>query len=89
VLRTICGPKLENGVYRRRCNFELERKLDSPCVINVVKTNRLCYAGHMIRRPENLPQKAIFIARSQGTGGKESRWADEVNTDSRALGAPD
>jgi hypothetical protein len=24
-LRTICGPKIENGVYRRRNNYELER----------------------------------------------------------------
>jgi hypothetical protein len=23
VLRTICGPKLENGGYRRRYNFEI------------------------------------------------------------------
>jgi hypothetical protein len=25
VLRTICGPKLENSEYRRRYNFELKR----------------------------------------------------------------
>jgi hypothetical protein len=24
VLRTICGPKIENGVYRRRYNHELK-----------------------------------------------------------------
>ena len=92
VLRTISGPKNENGVFRRRYNFELEREFDSPNVINVVKTSRLRYAGHMIRRPEDLPQKAIFIARPQGTrrqGRPKSRWADGVNSDSRALGALD
>jgi hypothetical protein len=92
VLRTICGPKLEKGVYRRRYNFELQREFESPCVINIVKTNRLRYAGHVIRRPEDLPQKAIFIARPQGTrrqGRPKSRWADGVNSDSRSLGAPD
>jgi hypothetical protein len=26
VLRTICGLKIENGVYRRRYNHELERE---------------------------------------------------------------
>jgi hypothetical protein len=26
VLRTICGQKIENGVYRRRYNHELERE---------------------------------------------------------------
>jgi hypothetical protein len=57
VLRTICGPKLENGIYRRRYNFELQR-FDKPCIINIVKTYRLRYAGHMVSRPEDLPQKA-------------------------------
>jgi hypothetical protein len=91
VLRTICGPKLENGVFRRRYNFELQREFDSPCVINIVKTVRKRYAGHMIRRPEDLPQKTIFIARPQRTmrqGRSKSRRVDGVNIDSRALGAP-
>jgi hypothetical protein len=79
-------------VDRRRYNFELDREFDNPSVINVVKTSRLRYAGHMIRRPEDLPQKAIFIAKPQGTrrqGRPRSRWADGVSSDSRALGAPD
>jgi hypothetical protein len=41
VLRTICGPKIENGVYRRRYNHELEREFDSPNALNVTKTKRL------------------------------------------------
>jgi hypothetical protein len=66
VLQTICGPKIENGVYRRRYNHELEREFDSPNVLNVTKTNRLRYASHMIRRPEDLPQKALFRAKPIG-----------------------
>jgi hypothetical protein len=91
VLRTISGPIVENGVYRKRYNFELDREFDNPSVINVVKTSRLRYAGHMIRRPKDLPQKAIFIAKPQGTrrqGRPGSRWVDWVSSDSRALGAP-
>jgi hypothetical protein len=57
ILRTICGPKIKNGVYRRRYNHELEREFDSPNALNVTKTSRLRYVGHMIRRPEDLPQK--------------------------------
>jgi hypothetical protein len=30
VLRTICGPKIENGVYRRRYNHELDKEFNSP-----------------------------------------------------------
>jgi hypothetical protein len=69
----LVGPKLENGVYRRRYNFDLQKEFDSPCVINIVKTNRLRYAGLMIKRPEDLPQKAIFIARPQGTRQREDQ----------------
>jgi hypothetical protein len=92
VLGTICGLKIENGVYRRRYNHELEREFDSPNVLNVTKTNRLRYAGHMIRRPEDLPQKALFRAkpiRRRNQGRPKSRWADGVNSDSLALGVRD
>jgi hypothetical protein len=50
VLRTICGPKIENGVYRRRYNHELDKEVDSPNALIVTQTSRLRYAGHMIRR---------------------------------------
>jgi hypothetical protein len=95
VLRTICGPNIENGVYRRRYNHELEREFDSPNALNVTKTCRLRYAGHMIRRPEDLPQKALFRqfrAKSNGRrnqGRPRYRWADGVNSDSLALGVRD
>jgi hypothetical protein len=66
VLRKICDPKIENDVYRRRYNHELEREFGSPNVLNVTKTSRLRYARHMIRRPEDLPQKALFRAKPIG-----------------------
>jgi hypothetical protein len=84
VLRTICGPKIENGVYRRRYNHELEREFDSP--------NALNDAGHMIRRSDDLPQKTLFRAKPNGRrnlGRPKSRWADGVNSDSLALGVRD
>jgi hypothetical protein len=60
ILRTICDPKIENDVYRRRYNHELDNAL------NVTKTTRLHYVGHMIRRPEDLPQKGLFRAKPNG-----------------------
>jgi hypothetical protein len=60
VLRTICGLKIENGVYKRRDNHELDKEFNSPNTLNVTKTCRLRSAGHMIRRPEDLPQKVLF-----------------------------
>jgi hypothetical protein len=63
VLRTIYGPKIENGVYRRWYNHELDKQFNSLKTLNVKKTSRLRYAGHMIRRPEDLPHKALFRAK--------------------------
>jgi hypothetical protein len=88
VLRMICGPIIENGIYRRKYSHELNKEFNSPNALNVMKTSRLRYAGHMIRRPEDLPQKALFIAKLTGRrnqGRLKSRWADGVNSDSLAL----
>jgi hypothetical protein len=40
VHRTICGSKIENGVYRRRYNHELDKKFNSPNALNVWKTSK-------------------------------------------------
>jgi hypothetical protein len=88
VLRTICGPKIKNGVYRRRYNHELDKEFDSPNALNVIKTSRLHCVGHMIRRPD-LPQKVLFRAKPNGRrnqGRPKSRSTDGVNSDSLALG---
>jgi hypothetical protein len=52
------APKSKNGVYRRRYNHELDKEFDSPNAINVTKTSRFRYSGHMIRGLEDQPQKA-------------------------------
>jgi hypothetical protein len=92
VFRTICGLKIENGFYQRRYNHELDKEFDSPNALNVTKTSRLRYAGHMIRRSEDLTQKALFRAKPNGKrnqGRPKSRWADGVNSGSLALGVRD
>jgi hypothetical protein len=75
-------PEIRNGVHRRRYNHELDKEFDSPNALNVTKTRRLHYAGHMIIRPEDLPQKALIRAKPNGRrnqGRPKSRWADGVN----------
>jgi hypothetical protein len=41
VLQIICGPKIENGVCRRRYIPELDKEFNSPNALNVTKTSRL------------------------------------------------
>jgi hypothetical protein len=46
----------------------------------------------MIRQPEDLLQNALFRAKPNGRrnqGRPKSRWADEVKSDSLALGVKD
>jgi hypothetical protein len=79
VLRTKWGPKIKNDVYRRRYNNEFEKEFDSPNALNVTKTRRLRYAGQQIRRFEDLRQKALFKAKSNGRrnhGRPKSNWTD-------------
>jgi hypothetical protein len=85
VLQTICGPKIENGVYRRRYNHELDKKFNSPNALNVTKTSRLHCAGHMTSRPENVSQKSYIYNGRRNQGRPKSRWTDGVNSDSPAL----
>jgi hypothetical protein len=74
----ICGPKIENGVYRRRYNHELKREFDSPNALNVRKKSRLRYAGHMIRRPKDLPQKAmLWKEKSRKTKIQVGGWDEQ------------
>jgi hypothetical protein len=40
VFPTICGPIIENDVYTRRYNHELDKEFDSPNALNVTKTSR-------------------------------------------------
>jgi hypothetical protein len=57
ILRTICGSKIENGVYRRRYNHELDKEFNIPNTLNVTKTSRLRYAVHMIKNPKTYHKK--------------------------------
>jgi hypothetical protein len=63
VFRKTCGLKFKNSVYKRRFNHELDKEFNSPNALNVTKTSRLRYVAHMIRRTEDLPQKALFRAK--------------------------
>jgi hypothetical protein len=67
VLRTICGPKIENGVNKSRYNHELDKEFNSPNALNVTKTSKLRYVGHMIRRPED--QKKLYLEPNPMEGG--------------------
>jgi hypothetical protein len=81
VLRTTCGPKIENGVYRRRYTHKLDKKLNNPNALNITKTSRLRYAGQKTRRPTT---KSYIQDQTQWKEKSKKivfQWADGVNSD--------
>jgi hypothetical protein len=64
ILRTICGLKIENVVYRRRYNHELNKEFNSPNALNVTETN--WSHDQKIRRP--ITKSSIY---------SQTQWNDK------------
>ena len=80
---------MENGCYRRRYNFELERDFAEPSIVAMVHVNRLRWAGHLARMDQNrAPFKLIRNDPEgrRGVGRHKNRWIDGVQQDLRTLG---
>jgi len=84
VLRSIYGGILENGMWRRRHNFELERELRGLTVCGIVKLSRLRWAGHVVRMGDTRTPKIVLTRTPEGrrrVGAPRARWADRVTRD--------
>jgi hypothetical protein len=66
-------PENRKWCLQEKVDHELDKEFNSPNALNVTKTSILRYAGHMIRRPEDLPQKALFRAKPNEGEIKEDR----------------
>jgi hypothetical protein len=56
VLRRIFGPKRDEvtGVWRKLRNYELHDLYSSPCIIRIIKLQRIRWAGHVARMGEKI-----------------------------------
>jgi hypothetical protein len=86
VLPTICGPKIENSVYRRRYNHELDKEFDSPNALNITKTSRMRYAAaswsndKKTRRPttkSSIQSQIQWKEKSRKTKIQVGEWGDQ------------
>jgi hypothetical protein len=75
VFRTICGPKKWPKMVSTGGGTTTS-SIKSSTALNVTKTTRLRYAGHMIRRPEDLPQKTLVKPSSQTQWKEKSRTTE-------------
>lgn len=90
VLRKIFGPVLENGEWRIRHNLELREVYKDPDVSAEVRSRRIRWAGHIMRREEGSLMKAVWRNTPEGrrpVGRPRNRWWDHVKKDIRRLGA--
>ena len=90
ILRRITGPVFdaEINAWRRRHNYELREITKVPLITNIVKANRLRWAGHTNRMEEERYPKVIL---NGGVGGRRrrgrprTRWINCVEKDAREL----
>jgi hypothetical protein len=59
-------------------------KFNSPNASNITELSSMRYAGQMIKRPKNLPQRTLFRAKlneRRNQGRPKSRWVDGIKND--------
>ena len=90
ILRRIYGLICEGGQWRNRYNRELEQLYNEPNIVNVIKSSRLRWAGHLCEW-----MKTNYLQRYCGqtlevnedvADRPKSRWTDAVEKDARKLG---
>ena len=86
ILRRIWGPVWdgEAGEWRRRHNHELIALSGLPPISNVIRSQRLRYAGHIARMEERRLTRRAMLGKPVGTrprGRPRKRWLDNVVED--------
>lgn len=88
ILRHIYRGVQENGMWRRRYNFELYSLYEEPDIARSIKVNRLRWLGHLERMDEMEPPKQILHQTPAGNrkrGRPRARFKDQVEDNLRTL----
>ena len=76
----------ERGQWRKRCSRESEELWKEPNIVNIIKSSRLGWAGHVVRMDDNLRKMLWTNPGGQGGRGRpKSRWVDGVEEDARPI----
>jgi hypothetical protein len=91
MLRRIFGPKRDEvtGEWRRLHSEELNDLYSSPNIIQVIKSRRMSWAGHVAHKGEERGAYWILVGRPEGRrplGRARRRWEDNIKTNLQEVG---
>jgi hypothetical protein len=77
------------GDWRKLHNEELHDLYSSPCILRMIKSGRMRWAGHAVRMGEKRNAYRILVGKPGGKsplGRPRRRWADNIKVDLREIG---
>jgi hypothetical protein len=91
VLRRIFGPKRDGvtGGRRKLQNVELHNLYSSPCIIRIIKSRKMRWAGHFARMGEKRNVCRLLVGNPEGKrplGRPRRRWIDNIKMDLLEIG---
>jgi len=91
VLRRIFGPKKDEvtGKWWRSHNEELNDLYSSPNIVQVIKSRRMRWAGHVARMGEERGVYRVLVGKPEGRrplGRPRRRWVDNISLDLQEVG---
>ena len=91
VLRRVFGPKRDEvtGKRRKLHNEELSDLYSLPHIVQVVKSRRMRWAGHVARMGEGRGVHRVMVGKPEGKrplGRSRRRWEDNIKIDLQEVG---
>ena len=91
VLRRVFGPKRDEvtGEWRKLHNEEISDLYSLPNIVQVVKSRRMRWAGHVACMGEGRGVHRVLVGRPEGKrplGRPRRRWGDNIKMDLQEVG---
>jgi len=90
-LRSIFGPRRDEimGEWRRLHNEELHDLYSSPNIVQVIKSRRMRWAGHLAHMDKERGVYRVLVGKPEGKrplGRPRHRWVDNIRIDLQEVG---